>query len=194
MKSLTFGTLALLACATASLTTGCLLGLGCDGANNSYRTPVTFNPSTIQAFRTPSTCGVNDPAYTSTDTFSLELTGETSTPIPSTITVDFTPAAVTEPVPLNVTATASGASGASNDGSVHFSYSIGSDAAELDANPLDAVVVTVVSLPGADGEPLSAELHLTFQDGRELDQVYTASVKSVFVPCVPVRSSSTWVR
>ncbi len=72
-----------------------------------------------------------------------------------------------------------------SDGTLQFSFTTGSNAGELDANPLDSVVVTVGSLPTADGQPLSVELYLTFADGRALDQVYSAPLTSVVVPCKP---------
>jgi hypothetical protein len=195
MKTLTLVALAVATASLASLTTGCLIGGGCETADNSYRTPVTFDASTTLAFRTPSTCGVMNPAYTASDTFALELTGDRTVAVPTTLTVDVTATvAVNQAVPLNVTATGNAATGTSDDGTIQFSFSAGSDAAALDATPLDSVMVTVTALPDADGQPLAAELHLTFQDGRALDQTYMAPVQSAFVQCSTVSGSSSWVR
>ncbi len=182
----THGSLASLL-ALACVSTAFIAGCGCDPGNNSQRAPVAFTPSTVQASRTPSLCGVNDPGFTPGDSFSLALTGETDVAPPYTsITLDFT-AMVTlnEAVPLTVSAgsAANVTNAASNDGLVQFSFTTGSNASELDANPLASVVVTVTSLPSADTQPLSAELHLTFEDGRALDQVYSAPLQSTFVSC-----------
>jgi hypothetical protein len=87
-------------------------------------------------------------------------------------------------VPLSVSSAVSNVTTAkTSDGTIQFSLTTGSNPAELDASPLDAVVVTVASLPTADGQSLSAELYLTFEDGSVLDQVYAAPLTSVVVPC-----------
>lgn len=147
--------------AVASAFSAVTVGCGCDPGNNSQRAPVDFTPSTIQATRTPATCGVTHPAFTANDTFTLALTGETDVAPPHTnITLHLTPSvAVGQSVPLDVaqSAPASATTGASSDGAVHFTYATGTNAAELDANPLTSVVVTVTALPTADGQPLSSD-------------------------------------
>ncbi len=175
MKTLSsFLTLLALAGINASLAIGC----GCEPANNSRRTPIAFTPSSVQALRT-STCNG--------ESFALELTGETDVAPPYTSITLYVGSAVplNQQVPLNVSQSASSnvTNARSNDGSAQFSFQTGSNAAELDANPLDSVVVTVTSLPSADGQLLSAELYLTFADGRALDQVYSAPLHSIVVPC-----------
>jgi hypothetical protein len=70
------------------------------------------------------------------------------------------------------------------DGSVHFSFELGSSAAaSMDTTAVDAVIVTVTALPTADGQPLAAELHISFDDGRVLDQTYSAPVQTTYVQC-----------
>ena len=183
MKTLTsFAALAALAGINVLFTTGC----GCDPGNNSQRAAIEFSPSSVQATRAPATCGVVDPAFSTSDTFTLALTGETDVAPPYTsITLRLTSVASVNQVPLTVSQGSSPnvTSAASNDGTIQFSFMTGSNAAELDANPLDSVIITVTSLPTADGQPLSAELHLTFEDGRVLDQVYSAPLESIVVPC-----------
>lgn len=173
--------------ALASVGGSLLAGCGCEAPGNSQRAPVAFTPSSVQASRSPSICGVQDPGFTPSDAFTLTLTGETDVAPPyTTLTLDFT-AMVTlnEAVPLTVSqgAATNVTNATSNDGIVQFSYTSGSNASELDANPLASVVVTVTSLPSADTQPLSAELHLTFEDGRALDQVYSAPLQSILVSC-----------
>jgi hypothetical protein len=176
-----------LACVSGLLVAGC----GCDPGTNSQRAPVSFSPSSSAAVRTPSTCGVTDPAFSPGDTFSLQLLGATDIAPPYTfIQLDLAATvSVGESTPLMVAVNAIGSTkvntttARSSDGSIQFSLATGSDPAELDASPLSSVVVTVTSLPSADGEPLGAELHLGFEDGRVLDQVYSAPLQSPFLAC-----------
>jgi hypothetical protein len=162
------------------------VGCGCDPGNNSQRAPIDFEPSSVHALRTPATCG-NNPSFSSSDTFALDLTGETDVAPPyTTLSLDV-PASVVvnQAIPLVVSQDSMGdtATASSNDGSVTFTFGVGSNALELDSAPLDSVVVTIVSLPAADGQSFSAELRLTFEDGRVLDQVYSAPLQSVIVTC-----------
>jgi hypothetical protein len=142
-------------------------GCGCDPGNNSQRTPVTFDPSSSSATR--DACG----------TYTLKLLGDTTVAPPYTlIELDLAPsAAVGQEIPLWV-----GESGSahSSDGSVAFSLQAGSS---LDATPLASVVVTPNALPKIAGAALEVELQLTFEDGRVLDQVYTAPVQTSQAPC-----------
>ncbi len=182
MKTLgSLGSLILVACVTASFAVGC----GCDPGNNSVRAPVAFTPSSVDAVRTPATCNAVSGTFGASDTLSLQLLGETDIAPPYTLVkVDVSGAvASNQPIPLNVSATDSSTTASSNDGSIHFSLSTGSNPGELDANPVTSVIVTVTSLPTADGQPLGAELYVMFADGRVLDQVYNAPVQSVVAAC-----------
>jgi len=172
--------------AAASLSIGCIPIGGCDAANNGYRSPLSFTPSSTEAFRTPATCGVMNPPYTSQDTFSLELTGDTSGPAPyTTITVAFSATAVqSQAVPLVVSQSSPTTYIAeSQDGSIRFSFQVGSNAAEIDSSALDAVIVTLTAMPTADGQLLGAELELDFDDGHELDQTYGGPVQTEYSAC-----------
>ena len=135
-----------------------LAGCGCDPGNNSQRAPVTFDPSSSDATR-------------SCASYQLKLLGDTSAAPPYTlIEVDVSANAVLgQGVPLWVNDTASAAH--SSDGAIAFSIQ---ESANLDAYPLSSVIVTPDALPTTDGDLMKVELQLTFQDGRVLDQVYTA--------------------
>jgi hypothetical protein len=148
-------------------------GCGCDPGNNAQRAPVVFQPSSTDATR--SSCG----------TITLKLLGETDIAPPYTlIQVDVgASATVGQEIPLWVDTPASNVSAQSSDGVVRFSYQTGSNAYELDANPLSSVVVTVDALPSADGTPVKIGLRMTFEDGRVLDDVYSAPVQSTQAPC-----------
>ncbi|HEY1957802.1 MAG TPA: hypothetical protein VGH28_19410 [Polyangiaceae bacterium] len=172
----TLGWVALLVSSVAFVT-----GCGCDPGNNSARAPIDFTPSTTTATRAPATCGVVDPTFNARDTFTLDLQSDAGTDVSLTV------AASTDEnvaIPLLV-GLADGASttASSTDGAMSFSFTSGSDAASIDGSPLDSVVVTLTALPTADGQPLSAELRLTFEDGRVLDQVYSAPLSTVSYPC-----------
>lgn len=170
MKTASFLVLLVGASLSASLSVGCL-GFGCDAPNNGYRAPLELKPASTLAFRTPAACGAIDPAFSPADSFSLELTGDTP------IVVDVAPGvAVGQSVPLVV----EGGKAHSQDGTIQFEIG---GAAALDASPLDSVVVTIEALPAADGQLLSVELHLGFDDGSALDDAYAAPVQTTFVSC-----------
>jgi hypothetical protein len=135
--------------------TGCF---GCDPGNNSNRVPVTFTPSSTAATR-------------SCASYQMKLLGDTSAAPPYTlIEVDIAAsAALGQELPLWVDNNATTAH--SSDNAVSFSIQAGSS---LDDSPLSAVVVTPDTLPTVDGDLMKIELQLTFEDGRVLDQVYTA--------------------
>ena len=144
---------ALVASVSGSLLTGCVFG--CDPGNNSQRAPVDFTPATSDAVR-------------SCDTFSLELVGSDNV-----MKIDIGNGAVLhDGVPLTV----NGDTASSSDGTIQFSLS---SASTLEGYPLSSATVTITSLPAIDGDALGAEVYLTFEDGRVLDQVYSAPVQTV---------------
>ena len=146
-----------------------LAGCGCDPGNNSDRTPVTFQPSSTDATLACST-------------YTVKLLGDTTVAPPYTLVeLDIASNAVVgQSVPLWVTAGANAVLAHSNDGSIAFSLQAGDT---LDTSPLASVVVTPNSLPTIDGASISVELQLTFEDGRALDQVYTAPVHISAATC-----------
>jgi hypothetical protein len=70
------------------------------------------------------------------------------------------------------------------DSDVTFSFARGTDANEIDDNLLSSVLVTVVAVPGADGQDLSATLVVNFTDGSQLDGTYSAAVTTTAAHCV----------
>ena len=159
------------AACSASLSVGCLLG--CDPGTNGYRAPVELTPQTTTAIRTPVACGAVAPALTQTAGFSLALTGDANVELDVPASV-----ATNVAIPLTVSQGAgSNFIAQSSDGAVFFTFVV-SNAATLDTTALDSVVVTVTSLPSSDGELLGAELNLRFDDGRTLDQVYSAPLQT----------------
>ena len=144
-----------------------LAGCGCDPGNNSQRAPVTFDPSSSDA-------------SLSCSTYTVKLLGDTTGAPPYTlIEIDMASnVAVGQEVPLWVNDTASAAH--SSDGAVAFSIQASGN---LDGSPLASVVVTPAALPTADGQLVKVELQLTFEDGRVLDQVYTAPVTNTQGQC-----------
>ena len=171
------GTLALVAFAglTASLNMGCLLG--CDPGNNSQRAPVEFAPATVQATRTPSTCGVVDPAFTASDSFALELDDGAGTDMQVTL-AGAVEQEVVQPLMVNADGSAQ-----STDGSIRFAFANGSDPTALEGFPVSSVVVTPTALPSSDGQQLGVELSVTYEDGRVLDQVYSGALQTVSFAC-----------
>ena len=72
----------------------------------------------------------------------------------------------------------------SDDSKIAFSFSRGADASEIDDSLLSSVVVTIVTMPTADGRDFSAELDVAFTDGGELSATYTAPVTTAAGTCV----------
>ncbi len=162
-------------------------GCGCDPGNNGYRAPLGFQPSSVEAFRTPARCGAANPDAAPGDVLSLELVGATDVAPPYTaMDLDVTRSAPQgQAVPLVVSQTSQGTVTAkSTDGSIQFTFTVGSNAGEIDSAALASVVVTLDTIPTADGEPLAAELHLRFDDGSVLDQSYSAPVHTPLFRCV----------
>lgn len=145
--------------------TGCLFG--CDPGNNSQRVPVSFTPTSADATHACSTT-------------TLKLLGDQTVAPPYTLVeIDIADGvALSEDVPLWLDTNAVTAH--SSDDKVAFSIQAGSN---LDDSPLASVVVTPESMPSADGALVKVELRLTFEDGRVLDQVYTAPVTNAQGQC-----------
>ncbi len=166
----TLASLLVLAASSASILVGC----SCAPDNVAYHAPLSYAPASTLAFREPTTCGTIKPDFASTDTFVLELSGT------SNLTVQLTPAVVVgQAVPLNV----DGIKASSADGLVQFAFASAGDAAAIDTSAVDSVVVTVVSSPDADGQPLALELRIAFDDGSVLDQTYSSALRTVYRPC-----------
>ena len=139
MKSILVG---LLATASSVLAVGCGCGSPTDFA------PATLNASSVQAIRTPSACGVADPPYSVTDTFTLTIVGKDSVPTPyNTFTVTLrdtvaSPARIPLVVPLPGTGTPATTQTATSSGAdITFSFARGPDATEVDDSFLSSVVV-----------------------------------------------------
>ncbi len=162
-------------------------GCGCDPGNNGYRAPLDFQPSSVEAYRTPQACGAVDPDAAPGDVLSLEVVGATDVAPPYTaIDLDVTRSATQgQAVPLVVSQGSSGTvSAKSTDGSIRFTFTVGSNAGEIDPAALASVVVAIDSMPSADGEPLAAHLLLRFDDGSVLDRSFSAPVHTPLFRCV----------
>ncbi len=179
----------------ATLATGCLPTASDESASTGVSNSVEFTPSSVDATRTPASCGVTEPPFSSRDTFTLEVVGNTAATPSGTLTLQLAANVATSvPISLVVGVDAAPADSsqaasaglevaASSDGKVQLSLTLGSDTDELDSSGLASVTVTVDSMPTSDGHPLSAEVQLEFDDGRDLDQTFTATVRSAVVLC-----------
>jgi hypothetical protein len=174
----------------ASVSGALLTGCPCS-AETHFRT-ITFEPSSVTATRTPATCGSADPPFTAQDTFALTIVGSDDVAAPyNVLTLDLRGEVITDTqipltVPMSSSEDPSGPQIAeSTDSSVKFSFALGSDPDEVDDSGVASVVVTIVSMPTDDGQPLSAELDVTFVDGSTLDQTYTAILTTTEVTCPP---------
>jgi len=166
-----------------------MVGCGCAAASGAD--PIAFTPSSMAAVRTPAGCGVADPPYTASDVFTLTIVGATSGLAPyNTLTLSLhDTSSSTTAIPLTVPMSSAAnpatiQTAQSADSDITFSFSRGTDTTEIDSNFLSSVLVTVVSVPAADGQSLSADLDITFTDGRELQATYTAAVTTTQAVCV----------
>jgi hypothetical protein len=188
--------LALVTGASVGFAAGCGFAGGCDTPNGEDNPPISFAPSSVQAVRIPSTCGVNDPAFTDSDVLTLKVVGETAVPPPyNVITLAVPPTTpLNEPFPLVLDSqsdTPKAQKAEIADPHLAFAYTPGSTPSEIDATGLISVVVTVTAMPNADSQPLSVTLQLFFFDGGELDAPFTAPLTSAFVPCpTPIAPAS----
>ena len=163
-----------------------VLAAGCGCAPAETGQPISFNASSETAVRKPAACSVADPPYAAGDVFTLTVVGATTGPAPyNTLTLGLKGASASmTQVPLTVPMSSAAnppatQTAVSPDASITFSFARGSDATEIDEGFLSSVLVTVVSMPTADGQSLSAALDITFTDGSELQDTYTAAVTTV---------------
>jgi hypothetical protein len=184
----TFFALAVGAMVAGAHAMGCGIGGGCDPGPSAA--PIQFTPSSQAAVRTPATCGVADPPYAAGDAFTLTVVGATTASAPyNVLTLSLHDASASEtPIPLTVPLSSDTTAPAlqmavSADANITFSFARGTDAAEIDDTFLSSVLVTVTSVPTADGENLSADLSVTFADGTELSATYTAPVTTQEATC-----------
>ena len=166
-----------------------LVGCGCAAAQSDP--PITFTPSSVAAVRTPAGCGVADPPYSASDVFTLTVVGDTSSGPPyNTLTLSMhntssSTTAIPLTVPMSSSTTAPTVQTAeSDDSDITFSFARGTETTEVNGGLLSSVLVTVVSVPAADGQSLSAALAVTFTDGSELQATYTAAVTTTQATCV----------
>jgi hypothetical protein len=175
--------------ALAALAIGC----SCGGAS-TYTQPAAFTPSKVTATRSVAVCALGGAQYAQKDPLSLDAVGSTSVQPPYTeLHVALTTSTpVHTLIPLYVdAANAGGATQTAQyapDG-VRFELVTGSNPAEIDATGVVAVVLEVMSMPETDGQPLSVDVLVTFNDGRELHDQYQAAVTTVSHDC-PLTTSA----
>lgn len=155
---------------------------------------LTFTPSTVDAARFASQCGVTGvPPYTDADLFSLDAVGAQN-PVPRTlinvamsrhVAVGSPYSIVLDAPSVNTGTNGSnqGQGGSSADGVLRFSMSWGANAAEIDPNALRSVTVTVDAFPPQDGDPLTVHCVMQFTDGKTLDVTFSADTGQSFSGC-----------
>jgi|SRR5579859_4202952 len=196
-----FGVSALSALSALVLAAG---AVACSGAASTI-TPVvvnagstlTFTPVELQATRSPKVCGVASPPYVDGDLFVLDATGagagNPASGVPTAIDLTFpTPLAaqaaselllapaVTIPNPAGAyrsqSATASGSY-------IGFTFQWGTDPNEIDPSTLHKVDVTILAIPQRDGDPLTVRYVIQFDDGKTLDETFSAPVSTTVNGC-----------
>jgi hypothetical protein len=149
---------------------------------------VTVSSPEVSATRFPSTCGVTDPPFTSTDDFSLEilLGPRTETPY-NELSVEYE-AGVVVGKPIALTVAPFQAHGSevgdgpwyaaqnAQSGQVSFGYQQGADPSNFDQVAFDSVTLTFEAIPTEDGAPLTVRLQVHFTDGKVLDETFSADL------------------
>ncbi len=67
--------------------------------------------------------------------------------------------------------------------SIIFGFSHAVDSTEIDFGAFDSVMVTLLAIPAADGDPMSLRLRVHFVDGRVLDETFSASATTTRSNC-----------
>lgn len=146
---------------------------------------ITFEPTLVSATRSPNTCGFDLP-FSNGDLYSLDIGDR------SVLTVSFgTPALpIGTPLMLSVQPFSQGTltmpytpQGAQGSG-ITFQYSQGDNAGEIDTGSFDAVTITILAMPTADGQPLTVRIQMHFVDGRSLDETFSSPLVSSYRSCV----------
>jgi hypothetical protein len=158
---------------------------------------LTFTPTELLVNRYPTVCGVANPPYGAGDLFSMGAigvgAGDPSAGPLTAIDLSFhTPLApqFTSALVLSAATPEQAAGGpyrsqsaTTGDSSLTFSFQWGTNAAEIDPNTLRLVDVTILAIPGRDGDPLTVRFVLQFADGKTLDETFSAPASTVSSSC-----------
>jgi hypothetical protein len=178
--------------------TGQIAGTTSDGGTTQPLAPspfvlntgdtIGFSPSSVDVNRYPSICGVMNPPFTAGDLFSMDVIGSTEAAPYDSLDAGFTLPAppIGTPIVLNVSppnpAGSTPSQYASNDG-ITFSYTQGKGPGEIDLGAFDSVVVTLLAMPTAAGEPMTMRFQVHFIDGKVLDETFSGTLYSSYLGC-----------
>jgi hypothetical protein len=163
---------------------GCVGG-GAASTSSAGHTAVELTVDSVVATRVPGACGVTEPPFSSKDDFVLEVTGDSKKPTIGELTVKLAAEVATgTPIELALAGETAGVeAAASPDGTVQVSLTLEVGEREIGSSRVASVVVTVDSMPATDGQLLSAEVVIDFVDGDEVDQTYSAPLRTAVVIC-----------
>jgi hypothetical protein len=68
-------------------------------------------------------------------------------------------------------------------GGVTFQYTQGANPGEIDTGAFNAVTITLLAMPTADGQPLTVRIQLHFVDGRTLDETFSTPLVTLESGC-----------
>jgi hypothetical protein len=159
-----------------------------------------FSPTKVTFTRFASACGVTNPPFTDADVFSLVIVGAGSFPAGATAIELTTSLKVPLDQKLSFMLGPFGLQGSTTDASGHtfdrfgqsgqipadqlsFQWMQGADPSEIDSMALSSVTVDFAAFPSKDGEPLDAQMAMTFVDGGLLDFSTHSTVVSALEGC-----------
>lgn len=183
----------LLALSTAACTHG-------TGLENQPDSTLTFSPASITLQRYATVCGVENPPFEDTDLYSMTLLGAaTGNEHPTMLQVSFhrtLPLSQALPVdllPFGVVSATISSDGTEidfygQDGSLpltdnSFTWSQGSNPAEVDGNPISDASVTFDAMPAADGDDGTLTIRMEFNDGGIYDSQVSAALVTGLEGC-----------
>jgi hypothetical protein len=158
---------------------------------------IVFEPTLVSAARYPNVCGVMNPPFMDGDLYSIDIVDQRGATPYAALTFSFPSPAPAVGTPLMLTvgpfmppSTGIGQPGGATyatqnaqSGMIYFSYSQGAHPTEIDPGAFDAVTITILAMPTADGQPLTVRIQMHFVDGNSLDETFSNALASTYGGC-----------
>jgi hypothetical protein len=163
---------------------------------------IVFEPTLVDATRFPTVCGIMNPPFMNGDLYSLDIVDQRGATPYAALTLSFSSPAPAVGTPLMLTVqpftpqadgigqldgstmwyAAQNAQGSQGSG-INFQYSQGAHPSEIDTGAFDAVTITILAMPTANGQPLTVRIQMHFVDGKSLDETFSNALASSWGGC-----------
>jgi hypothetical protein len=168
----------------------CTHGTGLENQPDATR---TFSPATITLQRYATECGVQDPAFEDSDLYSMTLLGSAAGDQHPTMlqvtfhrTLPLNQALAVDLLPFGVVSSTIDSNGTETDffgqdGTLpltdnSFTWSQGTNAAEVDDQPISEATVTFEGMPAGEGDAGALTIRMVFSDGGIYDTQVSAAL------------------